>query len=416
MTWKRLPILLLIAATTLPVAAGVMELPLGDPERRERQVELVLDGIVDAHKGDTIAPDELAARLDEVSLVLFGESHTSMPVHRAQLRLIRALNERGRSVMIGLEMYPATEQAHLDRWSRGYMTEEGFVEDSEWYRSWGYHWGYYRDIFLYAREHRIPMHAVNVPPKIVRAVREKGYDGLSEEEAAFVPGEVDSESADHLRLFKAFFADADFHNSMSDEQWQSMLDAQCLWDAAMSHNAIKALQASEAERPVMVVLVGSGHLAYDLGLQRQARQWFDGPIATVIPEPVVDPGETTAKKVQASYADFLWGLPEEREPLYPYFGASTRLSDDEHREVVFVAPDSVAALSGLQVGDVVLAVKGQAIDSKLRMNRILASLEWGDSVPVQVRRGEETLELMAHFRRTLPSDDEDEDASAEDGE
>ncbi len=416
MSTKSALVLSLLACAVLPATAGVLQLPLGDPERRDRQVELVLDAIVDTRTGEAIAPDDLAARLDDVPLVLFGETHTNIEVHRAQLRLIRALRDRGRSVMIGLEMYPVTEQEHLDRWSRGFLTEEGFVEVSEWYRSWGYHWGYYRDIFLYAREHRIPMHAINVPAETVSAVREKGYDGLSEEEAAHVPEQVDTDSADHMRLFKAFFEEAEFHNEMSDEAWQSMLDAQCLWDAAMSRNALRALEASEAERPVMVVLVGSGHLVYDLGLQRQARQWYDGPIATVIPEPVTDDDHDRPKSLQASYADFLWGIPEEQAPLSPWFGASTRLADDERRQVVFVASDSVAERAGIQVGDVVLSVGGQTIGDKKQMNTALSSLEWGDSVALQVQRGDEVLDLTAHFRRTVDVDEGEGDDDEEEGE
>ena len=34
---------------------------------------------------------------------------------------------------------------------------------------------------------------------------------------------------------------------------------------------------------IVVVLVGSGHVAYGLGIERQARRWFDGEVSTLIP-------------------------------------------------------------------------------------------------------------------------------------
>ena len=50
-------------------------------------------------------------------------------------------------------MFPYTGQAGLDGWNGGWNEEE-FLTRSHWYDAWGYHWGYYREIFNYAREHR----------------------------------------------------------------------------------------------------------------------------------------------------------------------------------------------------------------------------------------------------------------------
>ena len=61
----------------------------------------------------------------------------------------------GRRVFVGIEMYPYTEQTSLDKWSAGELTEDAFLKDSRWYKNWGYHWLYYRDIFTFARDHKI---------------------------------------------------------------------------------------------------------------------------------------------------------------------------------------------------------------------------------------------------------------------
>src|SRR6187455_918286 len=95
------------ASTTLAAAADRLSgLPLGDPARRDREVRIVLDGIVDTATGDTIDPDTLAARLAHAKLVIIGEEHTSVESHRVQLQVIRALEMAGRQVSIALEMFP----------------------------------------------------------------------------------------------------------------------------------------------------------------------------------------------------------------------------------------------------------------------------------------------------------------------
>jgi len=104
----------------------VLHLALGDDARARYEVSLELDAITDTAAQQQITPAELAARLDEVELLFVGESHTDMDVHRVQRRVIEALVERGRTVLIGLEMYPYTEQRFLDQWVDGLFTEKGF--------------------------------------------------------------------------------------------------------------------------------------------------------------------------------------------------------------------------------------------------------------------------------------------------
>src|SRR4051794_31646845 len=88
-------VLLLGAVATAP-ATPLMNLPFGDPARRDGTAPLVLDAITATASGELLTPQQLAARLAEASLVFVGESHTSVDVHQAQRRLIEALVGAGR--------------------------------------------------------------------------------------------------------------------------------------------------------------------------------------------------------------------------------------------------------------------------------------------------------------------------------
>ena len=44
---------------------------------------------------------------------------------------------------------------------------------------------------------------------------------------------------------------------MSEEMFEGMFTAQCIWDAAMAHNALKALQRAGGEKAIMVVLIAA---------------------------------------------------------------------------------------------------------------------------------------------------------------
>ncbi|MBK5298484.1 MAG: ChaN family lipoprotein [Vicinamibacteria bacterium] len=392
-------LLVLLAPVAAQAADPVHRLSLGDPARRDKDVTLVLDAVVDTATGETLGPEELAARLDTTRLLLLGESHTSVESHRVQLQVLRALARLGRVVRVGLEMFPYTEQTSLDSWNAGRWSETEFVDKSRWYEHWGYHWGYYRDVLLFARTQGIPIAAVNAPRDLVAAVRKTGIAGLSAQQAARMPPKVDTESADHLVLFKAQVGGGDaLHGGMTDDAWKGMQAAQATWDAAMAWNAVQALKAVNDPNAIMVVLVGSGHVAYGLGIERQARTWFDGRVASVIAMPITDDKGPTGP-VRASYANFLWGVAREQASAWPSFGLSTRVGEGGRRPIIDIEKDSPAAQAGLKVGDVIVKIDEVAIDSREAMSRQMASYNWGDTPRVTIARGTEQLIVTVALRR-----------------
>jgi S1-C subfamily serine protease len=153
----------------------------------------------------------------------------------------------------------------------------------------------------------------------------------------------------------------------------------------------------------MVVLVGSGHVVYGLGIQRQAARHFDGRIATVVPVNVRDDEGHEVKSVQASYADFVWGLPAQTEPAYPSLGLSTHPTDpvlgEKALKVILVSEKTPAEKAGVQVGDVIVSLDGTAVPDKETLNRLMAAKRWGDAAVLAVRRGGETKELRLALRR-----------------
>ncbi len=387
-------------AAVAAAAEDPLHLPIGDPARRDREAPVVLDAITDSDSGAALTPAELPARLAGVRLLLVGEEHTVLDTHAVERRVIEELDRSGRRVAIGLEMFPYTQQSALDDWSAGRLSEGAFLEASHWYKHWGYNWGYYRDVFLYARDHRLRMFAVNAPREVVTAVRKKGFTGLTPEEAAHIPTQIDTQSADHMRLFRASFADASFHAGMSDEQWQAMLSAQCTWDATMAFHAVAPLREDEDPKTIVVVLAGSGHVQYGMGIERQARQWYPGRIASMIPVAVADDKGHAVKSVRASYASFLWGVPPEGEPAFPELGVATRAAEGQAGlEVLDVEKESPAGRAGLEAGDRLVSLDGAPLVDRETLARAMAAKRWGDSAVLGAVRDAQPLTVTVPLRR-----------------
>jgi uncharacterized iron-regulated protein len=330
-----------------------------------------------------------------------------MDFHRVQARIIEALHRNGREVMIGLEMYPYTQQQFLNEWSDGLLTEQEFIDLSGWYESWSYRWDYYRRIFLFARDNGIQMFGVNIPRDQIKTVRMEGFEALNDEQASHMPEFVNTDSDEHRQLFRAYFEDDDaLHAAISEEQWDGMYRAQCTWDAAMGWNARLALERHGGEDAIMVVLIGAGHVTYGLGAERQIKDEFTGRISSLVPVPVRDDDNEPVDEVRASYANFIWGVPPETESLYPSLGVSLMGSiGSAPTKVIQVSDDSVAQRAGIQVGDVLLYLDDSELDSSVALRKQIALYDWGDSAVLGYEREGEIQTLDIHFRR-LPADTE----------
>ncbi len=412
--WAPIALFFWVLLPTVAIAAEVTHLAIGDPGRKDKTVPVVLDAATDTRTGELLSPSQLAARLAGVDILLIGESHTDIESHQLQLRIIEQLHRSGRQVLIGLEMFPYSQQEVLDRWTQGDMSGDSFVAEAEWYRYWGYHWNYYRDIFLFARDNHLRMFGINAPRALVSKVRKEGFESLSEEEREYIPERIDTSSAEHRQMFKAFFDDDDaLHAMLTEEAWDGMYRAQCTWDATMGWNALRALRQHGGKTAIMVVMIGSGHVTYGLGAQRQIGLHFDGKVAGLIPVEVDDDDEST---VQASFADFVWGVPEMEFELYPSLGVSLSGSiGPEPRKIIRVGEHSPAEVAGLEVGDVLLALGNTVIDASPDLRKAVSFYRWGDVAPLRFSRGDEERTVEVAFRRVIKEEDEEGNKDKEKG-
>ena len=114
-------------------------------------------------------------------------------------------------------------------------------------------------------------------------------------------------------------------------------------------------------------------------------------------------GETPIAKVQASYADFVWGLPPSTDPLYPVLGVATpEQKSGERYKVIMVAKESPGAAAGFKVGDELVSIDGLAYTDKETVNRLMSEKRWGDAVVYEVLRDGREQTLTAHLRRQPP--------------
>lgn len=213
---------------------------------------VAVESVLRISDGQRIDLEQLLAESRSARYFFLAENHDDAGHHAAQLAIIKGLQQQGRRVAIGLEMFAATSQDKLDQWIAGRLSLPEFM--AVYARNWTLPWSLYREIFLYARDNRIPLIGLNLPPGLSRKVAQQGFAALTPEERRQLPGGI---TCNVGPAYMAFIRQAYANHALQERAFTHFCEAQMLWNRNMG----RLLEAFQAKNPryTMVVLVGIGH-------------------------------------------------------------------------------------------------------------------------------------------------------------
>jgi uncharacterized iron-regulated protein len=369
-------------------------LKIGEKNYKNQVMEIFPNKIYSNREEKSVAFSEMIKDMKDSSFIYVGEIHNSLPLHDIQLKIIQALYEQDKNLSIGLEMLPVSTQEVLNKWSLGILTQDELIHEVNWYVNWNYNFGFYQGIFAFAKEYKIPLYALNIPREIIKKIRMKGWKNLSDEEKKFVP-QPDLTHEEHRILIRTIFESAEIPQQMKgkslDLAFEGLYRAQSAWDEVMAFNAVRALKEQK-----MVVLAGSGHLLYNLGINRRAYERNRLLFKTVISLAI--PGGRRNLRVSRSLADYVWGIVEEERPAFPSIGLSFKKFDGLDNLVAEKKPiEGVAKEANFEKGDVILSVDGKSFQDINQLRIYLAQWTWNDEVKFRLLRDGREIEVILKF-------------------
>ncbi len=295
--------------------------------------------------GKAIELPRLIENLSQKAVVLMGETHDIPEIHRWQLHLITFLYTQRQDIMVGFEMFPRRCQPVLDEWVEGKLTTEQFIEKSEWYQVWGFPAEIYLPIFHFCRQYRVRMLALNCYRELVTRVGKEGWDAVPIEErdgltpaASPLPGywehiqamtqgmgmRRNSFDAKQKLAREPLAAKKTAFLPRSSMDSARFLRAMQTWDRAFACNiyhAYETWQQKNKKAPLIVGILGRGHLEYGFGTPYQL---FDlGIKNSAVLLPSMNENWTLMPNILAGN-----GLPER-----PYADAIFRLDMPEARAI-----------------------------------------------------------------------------------
>jgi len=217
--------------------------------------------------------------IERSDVIFIGETHDERKQHENQLDIIRNLYARKVPVAIGLEMFSADSQQQLDDWSKGKLDEQVFK--TIYARNWSYDWQLYRDIFIFARDNRIPMIALNVPKPIMSKVMRQGSAALNDNDKKEIPPHIswtlNPPQTEYLRRVTAQV----FGNKPGVVPFANFCAAQALRNDAIAWNISKYSEKSPKNK--IIVITGTWH-AIKNGAPEQLKQYGSLSYKVILPE------------------------------------------------------------------------------------------------------------------------------------
>ncbi|WP_018412489.1 ChaN family lipoprotein [Methyloversatilis thermotolerans] len=227
-----------------------------------------------------IPAEQVFAQASQQTVLLLGEKHDVAAHHQWQLDTLRTLKNLRPQLVIGLEMLPRSAQPVLDAWVRGELDEVTLFRLADWNKAWGVPSALYVDIFRFAREQRIPMHALNIDRSIVREVSRSGLAGVPRERREGV-GDPAAPDADYRAWLEEIWRGHVAHARGGDAARERFIEGQLLWDRAMAEALADA--ARSHPQALVIGLMGSGHIVHGHGVEHQLRALGLPAVGSLLP-------------------------------------------------------------------------------------------------------------------------------------
>jgi uncharacterized iron-regulated protein len=240
----------------------------------------------------------MLADLARADAVFVGEQHDDRNTHRLELAIVEGLTRRGVPVVVALEMFERDVQPIVERYASGAIDEEQFLKDS---RPWPRYATDYRPLIEFARAHKLPIIASNVPRRIAADVGKTGLsvvDGLGTDRGLAAKELNCPTSGSYYDRFAAAMGGHQGSNP-------NFYYAQCVKDETMGEAVAEAFKKA-TDRVTIVHINGAFHSDFGEGTAESARRRMPGRrIAVVSMLPVDDLDAEKPDDEDLKRADYL---------------------------------------------------------------------------------------------------------------
>jgi len=370
-------------------------LPLGPSKYKFIIEKIEKDQVIRTETGKVVTLEDIVNQNPDTDVFIIGEAHDNYQCHTWQRDFIEALYKKYPKIIVGFEFFLREDNPILEEWRKGQLTEDEVIKKTGWYERGAQHYGYTRLVMDIIKKHQIKTIGINVSRSILHTVSRKGFDQLSAEEKKLFPT-LNIPNPEHEYFIKSIFGTFAIQVPM---WFTNMYAAQKCWDVVMAESMREFLAKKENNGYKGVIIAGSNHVAYKLGIPfRYQKAAPKAKITTIVP--ILMPEEKTGEEeneeahpmmkmmgdslkpasiFSRGIADYVFAADQ---PLYHYFPViGLTISEKDGKFVVtMVKKKSIADKNGIDKDDRITTIDGVAITSMEQFRSLIAQKNWDDSI------------------------------------
>lgn len=233
--------------------------------------------------GKKCSSADVFTKAAKTTAVLLGEQHDRLGDHHWQLYAMENLHKLKSNMVVGYEMFPARLDPVLALWVTGELDEKDFLEKSEWNECWGFNAELYMPLFNFCKANRVPMIGLNCRRGLVSEVGKYDWGSIDESDREGLTPSRPATDAYRQYLFGVTGGGRPDRKAEApeDPKFDRFVRAQQTWDRAFACRIADAANAADA--PLVVGIIGRGHLEYRHGTPFQLEDLGVGDTTVLLP-------------------------------------------------------------------------------------------------------------------------------------
>ncbi len=382
--------------TLLPADSNQDILPLGPSEFKFLIDKIEPDQILRTGSGKPVSLADIIDQNPDTDVFIIGEAHDNFQCHTFQRDFIDALFKKYPKIIVGFEFFRREDNEILEQFRIGQISEADFIKNTGWYQRGSQNYGFTRLVMDTLVKYRVKTIGLNVPRSILRTVSRKGFSQLSPDEKKLFPT-LNIPNPEHEYFIKSIFGT---FAAQVPAWFDNIYTAQKCWDVVMAESLRQTLAQKEYKGFKGVIIAGSNHVAFQLGIPFRYRK-ADPKIKITTIIPILIPEEKKAdvsrdeepnpmmKMMAASLkpaaifsrgiADYVFAAYQPLQPHFPAVGFS--VEEKEGKLIITaVSKNSLAEQNGFRIGDQVTAIDGTAITNLEQLRLLIAQKNWDESI------------------------------------
>jgi uncharacterized iron-regulated protein len=191
--------------------------------------------IISAADRKAVTLAEMAKSFVDYDVVFFGEFHDQDVLHELEYEMLQQLYAiHGDKLVLSLEMFEADNQSVLNEYLDGKITEEEFLAKS---RPWPRYKTDYRQLVEFAKVHKLPVLASNIPRFLAAKLAKEGtLVAVAEQDKQYLPVRTYAPEGKYKEKFAAYMTKGQTPMRIPQERINQVFAAQCIKDDKMAES------------------------------------------------------------------------------------------------------------------------------------------------------------------------------------